>query len=60
MDITQAELKDRLHYNLLSGQWTWKINRKRALAGNKAGTINGSGYAAIVIEGIQDKILNIY
>ena len=44
--ITQAGLKDALHYNPLTGVFTWRATKARITAGDVAGTLN-KGYVMI-------------
>ena len=55
MSITQSELKSFLHYDENSGDFFWKVNKKRARAGDIAGMIrNGQdAYRLIQINGVQ-------
>lgn len=50
--ITQAELKEYLAYDELTGVFTWiKKSAKGTIVGAKAGTINGSGYVQLRLKG---------
>lgn len=51
MSITQKELKTLLDYDATTGEFTWKIDRTRVKAGDKAGTTHKSGYKAISVNG---------
>lgn len=51
IEITQSELKNVIHYDDISGIFTWtKSLSKRAKQGSKAGSINSGGYIKIVIK----------
>ena len=50
--LTQSRLKEVLHYNPDTGDWTWIVsNSNRKPVGSKAGTIGDSGYSIIRIDG---------
>ena len=50
--ITYNRLYELLEYNPDTGEFTWKVDRKRlAKAGTKAGSKNGSGYIQISVDG---------
>lgn len=51
-DLTQSRLKQILHYNPDTGEWTWieKLSDKRPV-GSKAGSVGKSGYNIIRING---------
>ncbi len=52
MELTQKYIKSILHYNRLTGLFTWKQRlSRRAKIGSIAGTINGRGYIEIGIAG---------
>ncbi|HHJ4404337.1 TPA: HNH endonuclease [Citrobacter freundii] len=52
MVITQQVLKSLMHYEPVSGVFTWvKSSNRRIKVGSRAGTINGSGYRQIRIDG---------
>jgi hypothetical protein len=42
--ITQKELKDKFHYDLDNGLFTWKVCTKGHRAGMPAGSLDGKGY----------------
>jgi hypothetical protein len=47
--LTQAILKENLHYDPETGVFTWLKQSGRTFIGKKAGTKNGSGYLLITI-----------
>jgi len=49
--ITQAELKEQLHYNPDTGIFTWIKNSRRINAGAIAGSLTIKGYINIVVNG---------
>lgn len=50
--ITVAHLKEVLHYDPVTGVWTWlQTLASSAPAGSRAGCINGWGYRIIKIDG---------
>lgn len=54
--LTQARLKELLHYDPLTGTFTWLVSRGRlAKAGQVAGSLNGDGYWQIKIDGVTYK-----
>jgi hypothetical protein len=57
--ITQAKLKELLHYNPDTGVFTWLVNKgSRAPAGSEAGNIHQDGrtsYRLIMIDGASHK-----
>ena len=51
-NITQARLKELLHYDPLTGIFTWKIRPSNAVfAGDRAGCLTKKGYRTIRIAG---------
>jgi hypothetical protein len=46
-----AKIKDELHYDSLSGVFTWKVTRNRIVAGQRAGTLDAKGYRRIRYRG---------
>lgn len=51
--LTADRLRELLHYDPLTGVFTWKMNRtRRAKAGSVAGSVNGRGYVQIRIDGV--------
>jgi hypothetical protein len=51
--ISQQELKDLLHYNPLTGLFTWKVSRGGfATKGNVCETLESKGYIQIKIKGV--------
>lgn len=47
--ITLARLKELLHYDAVTGEFTWRMSRGGKAAGSVAGNIDG-GYVAIQID----------
>lgn len=50
-NITQEELKSLLHYEPVTGEFTWKVSRGKGKAGSFAGTPHSRGYVHIKISG---------
>lgn len=48
--ITHSRLLELLHYDPLTGVFTNRITRARALAGAAAGSLNGDGYLKITLD----------
>ena len=52
--LTQARLKELLHYDPDTGVFTWLVNRgRKAKAGDRAGMITDKGYNSICVEGLN-------
>jgi hypothetical protein len=51
--ISQDELKQRLHYNLETGVFTWLVDSRVRKAGDDAGFKHHTGYIVIAINGRQ-------
>lgn len=52
-NLTAARLRELLHYDPDTGLFTWRLSRRRARAGNVAGTIVTRGYIMIRIDGVK-------
>lgn len=50
-ELTQARLKELLHYDPGTGVFTWRFSRRRVKRRDVAGSDNGSGYISIAIDG---------
>ncbi|EKL8565176.1 HNH endonuclease [Pseudomonas aeruginosa] len=50
-EISQAELKQLLHYDPDSGAFRWLVDKARATAGSPAGNRSASGYLRVQING---------
>jgi hypothetical protein len=48
--LTQERLREVLHYDPLTGEWTWQVDRGRIRKGSKAGTTLPDGYRQIKID----------
>lgn len=53
MDLTLERLKQLLHYDPETGHFTWKVARRRVVAGDRAGHLGNKGYIEITVEGVQ-------
>lgn len=49
--LTQRRLKQLLHYDPLTGEWHWLVNRQRVRAGARAGIITEQGRRRIRVDG---------
>jgi hypothetical protein len=49
--LTAERLRELLHYDPATGVFTWRVNRVRARAGNRAGCAHSRGYRRISIDG---------
>jgi hypothetical protein len=62
--ITQPELKNLLHYNEITGIWTWLNTRGNAVNGSRAGSLSKrDGYRRIGIAGknyLEHRLVFLY
>lgn len=49
-DLTAARLRELLSYDAETGEWTWRVARRRMLPGSPAGTVKANGYLQISID----------
>ena len=55
-ELTQARLKELLHYDPLTGLFTWKVtNSVRAMAGTVCKAKTSDGYIRIGVDGVRYK-----
>ena len=50
-DLTQAELKRQLHYDPMTGVFTWLVSFRKIWAGKAAGSSTIGGYTKIGLNG---------
>jgi hypothetical protein len=48
--MNQKRLKDLLHYDPITGKFTWKVNHGHRRIGTEAGYVNDLGYRIIMID----------
>jgi hypothetical protein len=48
--LTQARLKELLHYDSETGVFKWRVTRGRILAGTEAGTLRDDGHVQICVD----------
>lgn len=54
-DLSAARLRELLHYDQITGVFTWRISRHTAKAGDVAGSATGNGYWRVKLDKRQYK-----
>ena len=53
--LTQARLKEVLHYDPATGLFSWAVGRKKAAQNAVAGGFSGRGYVVIGVDGVRHR-----
>ena len=53
MPLTQARLKQLLHYDASTGGFTWLVDLKKVKTGDVAGCVNSRGYRLITVDQVS-------
>ena len=55
-ELTAARARELFHYDPDTGILTWKVNRRKARAGDVAGTLTDDGYLVVTVHGRQHRV----